>query len=66
MAAAFGRSEGRDARYEALPLDALADDADQQAMFAWFTRLPAYQADFRLTRELDPGVWGLKDWLANR
>ena len=62
VAAVFGAAEGRDARYEPLPLEALADDPDQQAMFGWFADLPAYQADFKLTRELDPDVWDLRDW----
>jgi uncharacterized protein YbjT (DUF2867 family) len=66
IAALFGNAEGRDARYEALPLDALADDPDSQAMFAWFTHLPAYQANFALTRDLDPEVWDLPGWLAHR
>ena len=62
VAAAFGVADGRGARYEPLPLDALADDPDQRAMFGWFADLPAYQADFQLTRELDPDVWDLRDW----
>jgi hypothetical protein len=35
-------------------------------MFAWFAHLPAYQADFDLTRDLDPDVWDLRAWLASR
>ena len=66
IAAAFGEVEGRKARYEAVPLDALSGDGDLQAMFGWFARLPAYQADFALTRDLDPGVWDFRAWLANR
>ena len=66
VAAAFGQADGRTARYEALPLDALSDDADLQAMFGWFAQPPAYQADFELTRDLDPGVWDFRTWLANR
>ena len=49
-----------------MPLDALSDDADLQAMFGWFAQPPAYQADFELTRDLDPGVWDFRTWLANR
>lgn len=66
IAAAFGSADGSKARYEALPLDALSDDADLQAMFGWFAQPPAYQADFELTRDLDPGVWDFRTWLANR
>ena len=46
--------------------DALSDDADLQAMFGWFAEPPAYQADFELTRDLDPGVWDFRTWLVNR
>jgi uncharacterized protein YbjT (DUF2867 family) len=66
IAAAIGEADGRQARYEAVPLDALSGDGDLQAMFGWFARLPAYQADFALTRDLDPGVWDFRAWLANR
>jgi uncharacterized protein YbjT (DUF2867 family) len=66
VAAAFGEAEGRKARYEALPLDALSGHDDLEAMFGWFAQLPAYQADFELTRDLDPEVWDLRAWLANR
>jgi uncharacterized protein YbjT (DUF2867 family) len=66
IAALFGNAEGRDARFEALPLDALADDPDSQSMFAWIARLPADQANFALTRDLDPEVRDLPGWLAHR
>lgn len=66
IAAAFGQVEGRPVRYEPLPLDTLSGDPDRQAMFTWFAHLPAYQADFDLTRDLDPDVWDLRAWLANR
>lgn len=38
-------------QYRVIPLSSLADDADQSAMWHWFTRLPAYQADFTRTRD---------------
>ncbi|WP_375488948.1 NmrA/HSCARG family protein [uncultured Jatrophihabitans sp.] len=63
IAAAFGDHAERQARYEALPVVSLDDD--MRAMFTWFTRLPAYQADVALTRELDPDVWDLRGWLAS-
>jgi uncharacterized protein YbjT (DUF2867 family) len=66
VAAAFGQAEDRPARYEPLSLDTLSGDPDQQAMFAWFAHLPAYQADFDFTRDLDPDVWDFRTWLANR
>jgi len=64
IADAFGRQAGLPARFEPLPLAALAGDPDLDAMFTWFTRLPAYQADFAATRELHPGVHDLPTWLA--
>ena len=66
IAAALGKAEGRNARYEPLPLDILSDNPDAQAMYSWFAQPPAYQADFRLTRDLDPQVWDFPAWLANR
>jgi uncharacterized protein YbjT (DUF2867 family) len=62
IAAAFGRQAGLPARFEPLPLDVL-DDEDQHAMFAWFQTLPAYEADFALTRKLSPGLRSLASWL---
>jgi hypothetical protein len=62
----LGKAEGRNARYEPLPLDILSDNPDAQAMYSWFAQPPAYQADFRLTRDLDPQVWDFPAWLANR
>lgn len=64
IADAFGQQARLPARFEPLPLAALANDPDLQAMFTWFTRLPAYQADFAATRELHPGVHDLPAWLA--
>lgn len=51
MADAFGAQYGRRARFEPLPIEAI-DNADAQAMFRWFTTLPAYAADRGRTREL--------------
>lgn len=64
VAEVFGRAAGLPARYEALPLQVLGEDEDMRSMFDWFTRLPAYRADFALTRELDPGLLDLPGWLA--
>ena len=64
MAAALGRRFGVSARYEALPLEVLDGVGDQRAMYAWFARLPAYQADVILTRELDPDLQDYDGWLA--
>ena len=50
IAAAIGEAAGKPGRYEALPLEVMADQLDAQAMFAWFTELPAYRADFPATR----------------
>lgn len=60
MAEVFG------GRYEALPLSVLDGDPDLQAMFAWFTEIPSYRADFALTRDLAPTVHDLPAWLADR
>ena len=54
---------GLPARCEALAQSVLTD-ADQQAMFTWFTQLPAHQADFDLTRRLAPDVKDFRAWLA--
>ncbi len=66
VAAAFGDRAGLPARFEPLPLDVLADDPDQQAMFTWFTRLPAYRADIAATRRLVPGLKDFRAWLGGR
>jgi uncharacterized protein YbjT (DUF2867 family) len=63
IADVYGRQAGLPARFEPLPLNVLADP-DLQAMLTWFTQLPAFQADFAATRELDPGVLDLPGWLA--
>jgi uncharacterized protein YbjT (DUF2867 family) len=62
IASVFGRQAALPARYEALPVDAVGDD-DLRAMFAWFAKLPAYQADRALTAQLDPQVQPLQQWL---
>ncbi|GAA1438656.1 NmrA/HSCARG family protein [Leifsonia poae] len=62
IAGAFARRSGLPARYVALPTDGLPDDPKR--MFEWFARLPAYQADFEMTRSLDPEVLDLDAWLA--
>jgi uncharacterized protein YbjT (DUF2867 family) len=64
IAAAFGVRAGKPARFEPLPLDVLGDDEDMRAMFAWFRRLPAYEADFAATRRLSPGVKDFATWVA--
>lgn len=62
VAAAYADAPGRPVRYEALPPDALGDD-DQQKMWTWFAKTPAYQADLELTRTLDPQVVDLATWV---
>lgn len=64
IAAVYSDNAGLPARFEPIPLDALADNPDQQAMFAWFAKPPAYQADFAATRNLAPSVQDLATWLA--
>jgi uncharacterized protein YbjT (DUF2867 family) len=63
IAAVHGGHAGLPARYEPIPLDALADNPDQAAMFAWFAHPPSYQADFAATRNLVPSVRNLATWL---
>jgi uncharacterized protein YbjT (DUF2867 family) len=62
IAQAFGSRAGLPARFEALPLAAVGDD-DIRAMFTWFAKLPAYQADRALTAKLDPHVQTLQRWV---
>lgn len=57
---------GRPTRYEGLPIDVLGDDEDMRAMFQWFTTVPAYQADFDVTRHLVPDVRDLAAWVSTR
>lgn len=66
IAGTYAKITGKPARYEALPLAVLEGNPDQRAMFAWFADLPAYRADFALTRELAPGVRDFASWLANQ
>lgn len=54
------------ARYEALPIEVLGGDADLRAMFEWFARLPAFQADFATTRALAPRTKSFGQWLGTR
>lgn len=63
IAAAFGEHAGLPARYEALPLQVIEDDADTQAMFRWFAETPAYQADIRAVKAIEPSAWDLPTWL---
>lgn len=63
IAAAFGEHAGLPARYEALPLQVLGDDADAQAMFRWFAETPAYQADIKAVKAIEPSAWDLPTWL---
>ena len=66
IAAALGAQADLPARYEPIPLDALAGDPDLQAMFTWLGRSPSYQADFAATKSLAPSVQTLPTWLAAR
>lgn len=63
IAECYARRHGVPARYEPLPLEVLGGNADQQAMFGWFARLPAYQADFAATRALAPDTTTFDRWL---
>jgi uncharacterized protein YbjT (DUF2867 family) len=63
IAAAFGERAGLPSRFEPLPLDVLADDPDQHAMFTWFTTPPSYLADIAETRRLVPQLKDFRAWL---
>ncbi|CAJ1506132.1 NmrA family NAD(P)-binding protein [[Mycobacterium] kokjensenii] len=63
MADAIGTALGIPTDYAAAPLDVLGDDEDGRTMFSWFTRLPAYRADFARTARLVPGVENFAAWL---
>ncbi|MEY9852312.1 uncharacterized protein YbjT (DUF2867 family) [Leifsonia sp. EB41] len=63
IAATIGAYAGLPARYEALPLEAVASFGDMAQMFRWFAETPAYQADFEATREVDPELLDLPGWL---
>lgn len=64
VADAIGRHRGKPARFEELPLSAFGDDEDRTAMFRWFAKIPAYQADVVATRRIDPTTLSFRDWLA--
>lgn len=64
IAAAFGEAAGLPARYEPLPLEVLGENEDLRAMYAWFARPPAYQADIAAVRRLVPDLQDLPTWLA--
>jgi uncharacterized protein YbjT (DUF2867 family) len=63
IAERIGEHLGKPARFEELPLSALGNDTDRQAMFRWFVESPAYQADFDATKHIDPDVLDLSTWL---
>jgi hypothetical protein len=65
IAQAIGAHAGLPARYEALPLEAIASFRDTAEMFRWFTETPAYQGDFAATRALVPDVLDFPSWLAS-
>ncbi|MFD5537467.1 NmrA family NAD(P)-binding protein, partial [Streptomyces sp. NPDC127079] len=66
IAATLGAAVGKPGRFESLPLDVLGDNADMRAMFAWFGKRPAFQADFAATRALHPEVRNFATWAAER
>ena len=64
IAKTIGAYAGLPARYEAIPLEAIASFGDTAEMFRWFAETPAYQADFEATRALVPDALDLPSWLA--
>ncbi len=65
IAEELARRSGLPARFEPVPLDAI-DDPDQRAMFSWFARYPAYQADIAATGQLAPALMDFSSFLAVR
>ncbi|WP_123023357.1 NmrA/HSCARG family protein [Mycolicibacterium stellerae] len=63
IAERVGAHLGLPAAYKEAPLDVLGEDEDRKKMFQWFTRRPAYQADFDATRQLVPDVEDFATWL---
>lgn len=63
IAAAYQHRHDIPARYDPLPIDVLAGNADQRAMFEWFAHPPAFQADFAATRALAPRTKTFEQWL---
>lgn len=63
IAEAYQRRYDVPARYEPLPIEVLGGDADQRAMFGWFARPPAFQADFAATKALAPRTKTFEQWL---
>jgi uncharacterized protein YbjT (DUF2867 family) len=59
----IGAYLGKPGRFEELPLSVLGSDTDRRAMFRWFVKTPAYQADFDATRRIDPDLLDLTTWL---
>lgn len=66
MASKFAERLDAVTQYQEIPLSAIADDADQSAMWQWFARLPAYRADFARTRELAGHGDDLSTWLTRQ
>ncbi|PZE24353.1 NmrA/HSCARG family protein [Curtobacterium sp. MCBD17_028] len=63
VAATIGEVYGIEARFEALPVEVLASDADMHAMFSWFATSPSYLADRPGTRKIVPEAADLRGWL---
>ena len=64
IVAQISAATGVPTRFEEQALDDLDDE--RASMFRWFSKLPAYQADFAATRALDPEVLTLAEWLVSR
>lgn len=62
-AAIFGAAQNLPGRFHPVPLDAIENEDDQR-MFRWFTRLPAYRADMERTRALAGGITDLATFVA--
>jgi uncharacterized protein YbjT (DUF2867 family) len=59
----IGAHLGLPTTYTEVPLDVLGEDEDRKKMFQWFTRRPAYQADFEATKLLVPDIEDFATWL---
>lgn len=65
VAAQAGEVLGVPARFETIPLEYLDPDEDLKAMFRWFAKGSAYQADLAQTRSLVKDVNDFRSWLVN-
>lgn len=62
MTESYAAAAGLPGRFESQPVEVI-QSPDAQAMFTWFQTLPAYHADFELTRKLTGKVTSFRDFV---